>query len=379
MGGCSVRVFHLIKSLGRGGAEVLLPIGLTAADRRRFSYQYGYFLPWKNAMAPALLDQDAEVICFGARSNVAVLAAARRVARHLREQDIDLVHAHLPLAGVVGRMAGRMAGVPVVYTEHNLQERYHPVTRWLNRRTWGWQDEVIAVSDEVAESIRRRIGDRVPVHTVLNGVDTRAFDPARYDGRAVRERWEIPPTAPVVGTIAVFRTQKRLDHWLEVARSVAEAMPDTRFLVVGDGPERRTLAAQVQTLGLAESIRFVGLQEEVRPYLAAMDVYLMTSEFEGLPIALLEAMAMAVPPVVTAVGGIPEVIEPEENGALHRFGDVDSLAHDVCAMLRDNGRRAAIGATARRTVVARFSQDRMQRELEAAYVRVLERRGGGGP
>ncbi len=373
-----MRVFHLIKSLGRGGAEVLLPIGLTAADRTRFSYQYGYFLPWKDTIAPALRDQNVEVICFGARSNMAVLGAARRVARYLSDQSIDLVHAHLPLAGVVARLAGRMAGVPVVYTEHNLQERYHPLTRWLNLRTWGWQAEVIAVSDEVADSIRRRVGERVPVRTILNGVDIDAFDPAQHDGSEVRERWGIPPGAPVVGTIAVFRTQKRLDHWLRVARRVADATPDVRFLLVGDGPERGSVEESVDAHGLRRNVRLAGLQEEVRPYLAAMDVYLMTSEFEGLPIALLEAMAMAVPPAVTSVGGIPEVVRGGENGALHVFGDVPGLSNAVCSLLKDEARRRSIGEAARATVVECFSQARMQRELEAVYERVLARDSGKG-
>jgi glycosyltransferase involved in cell wall biosynthesis len=355
-----IRVHHLVKSLGRG-----------VADRERFAYGYGYFLPWKDAVVPALRAQGAEVTCFGARSSAAVLAAARRVARHLRTREVDVVHAHLPVAGVVARLAGRLAGVPVVYTEHNLQERYHPATRWLNLRTWGWQAEAVAVSSDVADSIRRHAGDRVPVCTVLNGVNVRAYDPARYDGAAVRARWGIPPDAPVVGTVAVFRPQKRLDHWLQVARRVADAVPGTHFLLVGDGPERAALEAQAAALGLEEAVHFTGLQEETRPCFAAMDVYLMTSRFEGLPVALLEGMAMAVPPVVTAVGGIPEVVRFGENGSYQPYGSVQALAGDVAALLRDPERRCRLGRAARATVVERFSLERMQRALEAIYERVI--------
>jgi glycosyltransferase involved in cell wall biosynthesis len=367
----SYRIFHLIKSLGRGGAEVLLAEGLAVADRERFNYGYGYFLPWKDTVVPALRDQGADVTCFNASTNAAILAAAHRVARHLRSQRVDLVHAHLPVAGIVARLAGRFAGVPVVYTEHNLQERYHAATRWLNLRTWGWQAEAVAVSGDVADSIRRHAGERVPLRTVLNGVNVRSYDPAGFSGDEVRARWGIPPQAPVVGTIAVFRVQKRLGDWLRVARQVADAVPGTHFMLVGDGPERAALEAQAAEFGLEGVVHFTGLQEETRPYFAAMDVYLMTSQFEGLPIALLEAMSMAVPPVVTAVGGIPEVIRSGEGGSLRPYGAIEALAGDVVLLLVDAERRRMWGRAARRKVEGGFSMERMQRELEAIYERVI--------
>jgi hypothetical protein len=148
-----IRVFHLIKGLGRGGAEMLLPEGLRFADRKHFCYGYGYFLPQKLSMVRGLEDQEVEVTCFTARSNPSILASTFRVARHLKSWDADLLHCHMPMAGVVGRVAARLAGIPVVYTEHNKMERFHPLSRWLNLVTWTWQHEVVAVSEDVAKSI----------------------------------------------------------------------------------------------------------------------------------------------------------------------------------------------------------------------------------
>lgn len=366
-----VRVFHLIKSLGRGGAEVLLAEGLRVADRERFAYDYGYFLPWKNSVVPALEAQEADVVCFGATDNARILLAARHVAKHIESSGADVVHAHLPVAGVVARLAGRLAGVPVVYTEHNLMERYHPLTRRFNLLTWGLQAQAIAVSGEVEDSIRRHAGNRVPVWPVLNGVNVHTYDPANHEGSAVRDRWGIPAEAPLVGTVAVFRTQKRLDHWLEVALRVREAVPQVHFLLVGDGPLREAVEVGITVDGLGEVVHLAGLQEETRPYFAAFDAYLMTSQFEGLPIALLEAMAMAVPPVVTSVGGMPELVEDGANGYLQPFGALDGLTERVVGVLQDAEHRRALGAAARRTVVERFSVNRMQRELEAIYERVI--------
>lgn len=366
-----LKVFHLIKSFGRGGAEVLLAEGLAVADRSRFRYGYGYFLPWKDAVVPELEAQDADVVCFEANDNVRMLLAARRVAAYLRTWGADVVHAHLPVAGVVARLAGRLADVPVVYTEHNMMERYHPLTRHLNLATWRFQAMAVAVSGDVESSIRRHAGDHVPVRTVLNGVNVRSYDPVNWDGTAVRDRWGIPASVPVIGTVAVFRAQKRLDHWLDVSGRVREAVPEAHFLVVGDGPLRAEVEAGIQSRGLNGFVHLAGLQEETQPYFAAFDAYLMTSEFEGLPIALLEAMAMGVPPVVTAVGGMPELVRDGEDGFVRPFGAVPEIAEALVQVVTDESARQTMAISARRTVADGFSMERMQGELEAIYERVI--------
>lgn len=369
-----VRVFHLIKSLGRGGAEMLLPETLRFADRSTFAYSYGYFLPWKSAMVETLEAQDVSVICFRAGSSASILLAARRVAEHLRRWRADVVHCHLPLAGAVGRIAGRLAGVPVVYTEHNRLERYHTLTRSLNRSTWRWQARAIAVSDAVASSIRANVGTSVRVDVITNGVDVARFDPARFDGIDTRARFGIPADAPVIGTVAVMRVQKRLDDWLAAARLIRARRPDTQFLIVGDGPLRERIVSLRDAYGLGGCLHFTGLQQEVAPFLRAMDIYMMSSAVEGLPVALLEAMAMGCAVISTAVGGIPEVIQGGVDGVLVAPRQPASLASAACALLDDRATMARYGAAARATVASRFSLARMSRQLEEVYLDVV--RGG---
>jgi glycosyltransferase involved in cell wall biosynthesis len=373
----SLRVFHLIKSLGRGGAEVLLLEGLRFADRERFTYGYGYFLPWKNAMVASLAEQGGDVRCFAARNNLSILLSAQRVAKHLRTWRADVLHCHLPIAGAVGRLAGRLAHIPVVYTEHNTLERYHQLTRRLNLSTWRWQNRVIAVSRDVAASLNRRAAPDVRVQLVPNGVDVERFGPALVDGASVRQKFGIPESAPVVGTVAVFRVQKRLDDWLETARLVRQHQPDVHFLLVGDGPERDHLHARASALRLDDAVHFTGAHTDVRPFLAAMDVFLISSIFEGLPVALLEAMSMQRAIVSTSVGGVPEVVRHGTNGLLVPAGHPNLLAEAVLQLLTSHALRAECGRAARQTVIDYFSLQRMTRQLERTYVEVVQERRSG--
>ncbi|HEX2164341.1 MAG TPA: glycosyltransferase, partial [Thermoanaerobaculia bacterium] len=164
-----MHVLHLIKGLGLGGAENLLVEAARHAGPE-VRYSFAYFLPWKDALVAPLRAAGAEVTCFPAKGAAGLLARVPALARHLRRRRVDLLHAHLPLAGVAGRLAGRLAGVPVVYTEHNLMQRYHPLTRAANLATWRLQRQAVAVSAEVAASIAARAGAAVPVAVVANGV-----------------------------------------------------------------------------------------------------------------------------------------------------------------------------------------------------------------
>ena len=363
-------MFHLIKSLGRGGAEVLLAEGLRVADRERFTYGYGYFIPWKDAVVPSLEAQGAEVVCFAARSNPTILLQARRVAAFLRRWEADVLHCHLPVAAATGRVAGKLAGVPVVTTEHNEVDHFHPLTRWLDMATWRWQRQAVAISEPVAISLARHASPKVPVRVVLNGVDVDRFDDEGFSGLDVRQKLEIPEGAPVAGTVAVFTDQKRIEWWLEAARRIRDRHAEARFIIVGDGPRKDFLHAEAERKGVAGAVHFVGLQEDVRPYLAAMDVYMMSSEYEGFGVALIEAMAFRRPIVALGVGGIPGIVADGESGTLVPPRDVAALAGAASDLFDDPERRRRMGERGRQAVRERFSMRRMMKELEAIYLDV---------
>ncbi|GIV35631.1 MAG: hypothetical protein KatS3mg032_0010 [Cyclobacteriaceae bacterium] len=364
-------IFHLIKSLGRGGAEILLPETLRLHDRERFRFAYGYFLDYKNQVVPELESLGATVHCFGANRPHQILLQARAVARYAQRIGAHLIHAHLPLAGLAARLAGRMAGIPVIYTEHNMQERYHVLTRWANARTLPWCSRVLGVSNEVTASILRHVKRPVHVTTLLNGVNTERFNPALFNRLELRNRLGIEARTPVIGTVAVFREQKRLTDWLLLAQSVKNYLPDARFILIGDGPQEFLLKAKAEELGMGNCVYFPGRLPEVRPWLAAMDVFVMTSAFEGLPLAMLEAMSMELPIAATAVGGVAEVVRHEKEGFLAPKDEPQKLLENLLMLLQNDEKRMQMGKAARIRVVNDFSIERMAKELETVYRSVI--------
>lgn len=360
------RVLHIIKSLGRGGAEMLLPETLKLHDKNLFEFHYIYFLPWKDNMVNEIKHAGGVVTCLSSSNNIQILLQARRIIRYAKKHDIQIIHCHLPWAGLVGRVVHRLIKIPVIYTEHNKQERYHGITFWLNKFSFNWQTKVIAVSDDVKKSIVKNIGPRIPVSTILNGVNTNAFRRDNDLGQAVRSKLGIPGDSIVIGTIAVFRFQKRLNEWLEVFAKICEQRSNVFGIIVGAGPLQGEVEKRRADLHLQTRVFMPGLQENVKPWLSSMDIYLMTSKFEGLPIALLEAMSMECAIASTDAGGIKEVIRHERDGlvsSVDNWIDLPQLIHS----LLDDETRSLYAKRGRSRVVEMFSLSRMVRELEDEY------------
>lgn len=318
-------------------------------------------------MVESIREHGGKVTCIAAKNNIQLIAKAGAIADYVKKNRIDLIHAHLPWAGIAARIAGRLNGVPVIYTEHNKQERYHRATRFMNLFTMNWQKRVIAVSEDVEESVRKfKPGIRARLQTVLNGVNTDRFKPGMSPAE-VRTALNIPADAKVIGTIAVFRFQKRLDLWVALAAKILKSVPDAHFVLVGDGPLKAKVVEAVKAHHLEERIHFAGVQTEVRPYIAAFDIYMMTSIFEGLPIALLEAMASGCPVISTDAGGIKEVIRHEHDGLLCSIEKPEALVEYATRLFTNREERIRLGQEGRKRIEDSFSMTTMVRQLEDIY------------
>lgn len=365
-------ILHLIKSLGRGGAEMLLPETLKLHSQEHFHFHCIYFLPWKDQLVGDIEKAGGEVVCIPAKNNVAILLAAGKIARYVKEHKIDLVHCHLPWAGFVGRLVHKMTGVPMVYSEHNKQERYHRITFWLNKLSFNFQSSAIAVSADVQESIIKHIRPSIPVRVLLNGVNTQTFVRDEALGSAQKAALGIPAHAVIIGTVAVFRFQKRLEEWLEVFKRVSDQNDQVYAVIVGDGILKENIQHKRKELGLEGKVFMPGLQTETLAFFSMMDIYLMTSVFEGLPIALLEAMSVGCAVATTNAGGIKEMITDGREGVLVDVADWEQLVPPLQRLVVDAEERSRLGKAARARVEAAFSLQRMVVELEETYTNLLQ-------
>jgi glycosyltransferase involved in cell wall biosynthesis len=228
---------------------------------------------------------------------------------------------------------------------------------------------VIPVSADADEALKKILSPS-KLKLVVNGVDTDKFNRS-VSQISVRKELGIEENDKVIIAAAVFRKQKRLDLWLRVAKQVLEKNPQCKLVLIGDGPEKQLLMSLASELNLGNNIIFTGLKENVRPYFAIGDIYLMTSDFEGLPVALLEAMSMGCAPIATKVGGIPEVIENANSGFLCEAGDANAIAEKVNELINNEQLLKTIQTNARKRIEENFSMKNMVKKLENIYEEIL--------
>ncbi|WP_295180455.1 glycosyltransferase [uncultured Christiangramia sp.] len=362
-----IKVLHIIKSLGRGGAEMLLPETLKIHDEEKFEFHTAYFLPWKDQMVESIQNAGGKVTCFSANNNIRLLQRYSEVIEYCKTNHIDVIHCHLPWAGFLGRLVYFKTGIPTVYSEHNMQERYHIVTKRINQFTFNSQSLALGVSEDVTKSIKNNIDLKIPVRTLLNGVNTNSFQKDSRFKEATRKELGIPQDAVVLGNVAVFRFQKRLVEWLRVFKALDKKNENLYGIIVGAGPLEDEIKSELKRLDLTKKVLFPGLQTNVKPYFSAMDIFMMSSSFEGLPIALLEAMSMECAVVSTDAGGIKEVIRDQQDGLICPVDKWEELG-ELCQTLIDSPEKLMnLKKSARTRVIESFSLEKMVNELESIY------------
>jgi glycosyltransferase involved in cell wall biosynthesis len=363
-----IPVLHLIKSLGRGGAETLLVETLTAHDKNNFSFHYIYFLPWKNQLVAELELAGGIVTNSPAINNLRIIFKFNEIIRYIKQNNIQIIHCHLPWAGFLGRLIHYKTGIPLIYSEHNKQERYHFLTRFINKLTFNAQSLAIAVSNDVKTSIHNLIHPKVPVKTIFNGINTEKYRRNNNARLKIRSDLGIAADAIVIGSLGVFRTQKRIDCWLELFSKLHHIYPNLRGILVGDGPLKNDIIGKRKSLGLEHVVFLPGLQPIAVDWYSAMDIFMMTSEFEGLPLSLLEAMSCECAVVATNAGGIKEVLVNRVNGFTTEVDQWSELFYAIEFLLSDPTRLKAVSLNARSSVIQNFSIQTMVAHLESTYL-----------
>lgn len=376
-----IRVLQVITRLVRRGASRHVIDLARSLDPGRFEVEIlaGRWEPyegslWEEAEATGLRLYRVESLQ-RAISPVADAKAFRAILKIMRRGNYDIVHTHISKSGLLGRLAARRVGVPVVvHTYHGMVGELDgagPVPRVLRgceRCCARMTDGCIAISQRVSEQLAEaRITSPGQCTVIHNGIDLEF-----YHRRAVGPRpAQLPACSPVIGTVGSLTREKGTEDLLQAAVTLCRDHPDLTVCIVGDGPLRGALEAQAQALGIAERVVFSGVVEDVRPWIGSFDVLVMPSRSEGMPLTLVETMALGCPIVATSVGGIREAVG--DAALIVEGGDPVGLAEAVGRALADR----ALGCRLAQAGIERaqgFALAEMAAKTGAVYEGLLARK-----
>jgi glycosyltransferase involved in cell wall biosynthesis len=371
-----ITVLHLIAPTHFGGAERVVLSLADAIDRSRFSVIVGSFV---NARSPdnEFLGRVREMgipgTVFWLRRTLDVENIPRLV-RFIRSEGVAIVHTHGYRSDIVGLMAARLSSRPVIATIHGFVS-IDPRLRFYeqcDRFALRFFDLVLPVSDQIRQVLRSSGVRRERMTTIRNAVA-----PADGDGRKCPV-----PSIPLrkrdgeflIGIVGRLSPEKNIPGFLEVAKRLSERYAHLRFVVVGEGPERECLEGLTMRLGLDGKVRFTGFVEAMEGIYSLLDMLVIASSTEGVPLTVLEAMRHGIPVVSTGVGGIPEVIEDGVDGLLVEPGDTGALCRAVEDLVVDANRYIGISRNAQKKVLRDFERSSWARRIERCYLSMLNKR-----
>jgi len=295
---------------------------------------------------------------------------ALRIRRFIKREQIDLLHCHGYKEDFYGLLS--FPGIPIVANNH-LWKRTTRALRfycWLDSRLVRYFDEVIAVSAPIQRELLAVGVAPGKLSRITNGIDMAPFRAADALSREhARARLGLPSQAVIAGMVSSLTVEKGHRYAVEALAALAPRFPELHLAIVGDGPEQAAIETRLGELGLSDRVSFCGRRSDIPTVLRAFDLYLLPSLIEGLPIALLEAMASALPVVASDVGDVGSAVSDGVNGRLVAAGDADALAAALRDLLTAPAQLPRMGAAARECIESRFSS----REMARQYCRIYER------
>lgn len=365
------RVLHIIDSLDLGGAQEVV-LNLATCGSPHFVHEvatmHGHGI-YRNR----LMQAGITVHSLSPHKFLPFYLAS--IPWRLALDRPDILHCHLIPSNIIAKPLAALLGVPVVINHDHTNDTRRAESRFLlalDHFSNRFASHIIAVSAScrdfliARESIRPRDVTLVP-----NAIDLRRFSPAASGRDHARSELGLPATARVVAGVGRLNPQKNFSLFLDIAAQLAPRFPDLHFLLAGDGPEERMLREKAAALGISNRVTFSGYVADTRLVYLAADVLLMPSRYEGLPMTLLEAMAMGLPVVASQLDGIAEVIGDGYEGFLVPSHDAALFAERTASLLEDSALSSLIAKNARAKIEAHFSVERMTSAVEEIYQRFL--------
>jgi len=362
------RVFFVIGSLNKGGTELRLLDVIRRLNPAAFTPVL--FAAKGGELLPAV--RNARVYSGPPGANV--LFSLPSLWRALRRERPTVVWCvNQGIASFFGRLFARLLRTPVIMislhgadTITAAMDRYNA---WLTRR---FTDRVVVVNRQYVQQLKKQRLPEEKITVLYNGVDETLFSPAAPERRQAlkRELLGIDPQRPVIGTVANLRPIKALDVLIRAAARLRQTHPDALFIIIGEGRQRPALEQLCADYDVAGNVRLLGTRSDVPELMRAFDIYALTSDYEGCPNTILEAMASGLPVVATRVGGVPELLPPEA-GILVPPRDETALAGALRRLLDDPGLRREMGRQARAHIEAHFTMQQMIAGREALLLELI--------
>lgn len=364
-----LRVVQITHDLGVGGLPGVVSCLCRNLDRRQFDVSV-LCLNEKGATAEVLESSGIGVYEVGRTNTAADYFAFRKVAEFLRQHEADVIHTHNTQPFIDGGLGGIWARVDThIHTDH--ARRYpdkwrYIAAEWVLARS---AHRVVGVSDHTSMQLVREGG--IPpdkVVTVPNGIEDPLAE-SYVDYHSKRSELDIPDDALIVGVGVRLAEQKGLSYLIEAMETVVARVRDARLVIAGYGPLRGQLEAQARRSGLDEYVRFLGKRRDMVEVMQTFDVYALPSIWEGLPLVVLEAMAVGCPVVASDVGGVSSAVEDGTTGRLVDPRQPEALAEALVELFLDENERRRCGENGRKRFLEKFSADTMARRYERLYRR----------
>jgi glycosyltransferase involved in cell wall biosynthesis len=329
-----IRVMQLLSPLTIAGAERVVLMLLRNIDRRFFDVSVCLFINTHRRDNPFVeeirrLDVPTEFIYLDKIFRWSYVSKLRNL---LNKYEVDILHSHGHRANITGYLANLHWNAKLISSVHGWTSSTGKIRvyEYLDKQVLKRFDRILAVSDDIKKILIRHRVNAERIAVLRNAIDLDTYS-MEADGSSLRKELGIRDTDKLIGTVGRLSKEKGLDQFLRVARKILAHRNDVKFVIVGDGPEREGLIMLRNELGLREQVIFQGYVRDVSRVYTALDLFLLTSSSEGVPISLLEAAYFGKPCIVTAVGGIPEILEGV--GKLINPGDVDSMVEQAIRLL----------------------------------------------
>ncbi len=369
-----LKVLQVIPTLDRSGAEKQMVLLARGLPRDRFHVEVAAL----TRLGPLAADLEASGIptrLFAKRFKFD-MAVLGRLSRWMKQERFDVIHTWIFAANVYGRVAGHMARVPVVVTSEMAvdlwKRRLHlRLDAWLAR----WTDRIVGNSQAVVDFYRDAGIPQAKLDLIYSGI---GFEPEPLRTAAeTRRALGVDNAAPVFLYVGRLADQKRVSDLLDAADLLQHVLPEAVTWIAGDGPLRRDLETRAGAFTLIDSgrVRFLGHRDDVPDLLAAADVLVLPSAYEGLPNVVLEAMRMGKPVIATAAPGTTEAVVDGESGLLVPIGVPREICRAMRSLARDAAKRSALGACGRSVVESRFRLDTMIEAYALLYEQLARAKG----